>query len=184
MNVIPWKSGDLPRYGYEDYVTWEGKWELIDGIPYAMVPAPARKHQRLAVKIATQLENNLSHCNRCRTYMPIDWKICNTTVVQPDILVVCDDHDEDGPLETPPTLVFEILSPSTARKDKGLKYRLYKFAGVKYYCIVDPQTNSLDIFNFHHKQKHPIDLHATTITFHLRPPDISVELDLPQIFSN
>jgi hypothetical protein len=44
MDGIPMKSGDLPRYKFADYIKWEGNWELIDGIPYAMVPAPARKH--------------------------------------------------------------------------------------------------------------------------------------------
>lgn len=45
-----------------------------------------------------------------------------------------------------PVLVFEIVSPSTARKDKVLKYQLYEKAGVKYYCIVDPETRSAEVF--------------------------------------
>jgi hypothetical protein len=38
----------LPSYTYEDYLHWEGRWELIDGIPYAMSPFPAPRHQRIA----------------------------------------------------------------------------------------------------------------------------------------
>ncbi|NPA51584.1 MAG: Uma2 family endonuclease, partial [Aquificae bacterium] len=49
----------LPHYTYEDYKNWEGRWELIDGVPYAMSPAPAPKHQIVSNKIATQLEINL-----------------------------------------------------------------------------------------------------------------------------
>jgi hypothetical protein len=45
----------LPHYTYDDYVHWEGKWELIDGIPYAMSPAPVPKHQVVS--------NNLSSGN-------------------------------------------------------------------------------------------------------------------------
>ena len=42
---------DLPHYTYEDYVQWEGRWELIKGIPYAMVPMPALRHQELCQNI-------------------------------------------------------------------------------------------------------------------------------------
>jgi Uma2 family endonuclease len=43
-------------------------------------------------------------------------------------------------------MVFEVLSPSTSRKDRGIKYRLYEQAGVKYYCIVDPETKSAEVY--------------------------------------
>jgi len=56
MRYSTLKIEDLPHYTYDDYVQWEGRWEIINGIPYAMVPAPGRKHQRLSVKIAAQLE--------------------------------------------------------------------------------------------------------------------------------
>ena len=49
-------------------------------------------------------------------------------------------------LQIPPVLVFEVLSPSTTRKDRIIKYQLYEQAGVKYYCIWDMKTGSADVF--------------------------------------
>lgn len=46
----------LPSYSYEDYAIWEGDWELIEGIPYAMAPSPMRKHQNLEVLLAQELQ--------------------------------------------------------------------------------------------------------------------------------
>jgi Uma2 family endonuclease len=138
---------DLPHYTYDDYAQWEGRWEIIRGIPYAMTPSPRKKHQFISLKIASQLDAVLANCNdNCTTYQAIDWQITEDTVVQPDVLVVCDDNTGEIKLEIPPVLVFEILSPSTSRKDRVLKYRLYQEAGVKYYCIVDPGTDSVEVF--------------------------------------
>jgi Uma2 family endonuclease len=140
------KIEDLPHYIYDDYVQWEGEWEIIHGIPYAMTPAPRIKHQRLSVKIAAQLESLLKNCADCQTLMPVDWQIAEDTVVQPDLLVVCGKNKSEEKLLIPPVLVFEIISPATAKKDRILKYQLYEEAGVKYYCLVDPDANSMDIF--------------------------------------
>jgi Uma2 family endonuclease len=80
--------------------------------------------------------------------MAVDWQVAEDTVVRPDNLVVCG-HDITGTrLTVPPVLVFEILSPSTSRQDKILKYKLYEKAGVKYYCIVDPESTAADLFEF------------------------------------
>jgi len=85
-------------------------------------------------------------CKKCRAILPVDWPIAEDTVVQPDVLVVCDEYIGIKKLEVTPVMVFEILSPSTARKDKIIKYQLSENAGVKYYCIVDPETNSATVF--------------------------------------
>jgi len=50
MGVL--REEDLPSYTYEDYKLWEGDWELIYGVPYAMAPAPMIKHQAISSKIA------------------------------------------------------------------------------------------------------------------------------------
>ncbi len=138
---------DLPHYTYDDYAQWEGQWELIAGIPYSMAPSPMMKHQRISFKIASQLDSLLSGCEaNCYFYEAIDWQITEDTIVQPDVLVVCGDFEEGKKLETTPVLVFEILSPSTRKKDRVLKYRLYQEAGVKYYCMVDPTVDSIEVF--------------------------------------
>lgn len=46
----------LPHYTYSEYVQWEGRWELIGGIPFAMSPQPSFRHQRVSRRIAAELE--------------------------------------------------------------------------------------------------------------------------------
>lgn len=146
MRTAALKVEDLPHYTYDDYVQWEGRWELIHGIPYAMVPAPIVKHQRICGKIHLQLIELLENCGKCEVLLPVDWPIADDTVVQPDILVVCGENIGVEKLEKTPVMVFEVLSPSTSRKDRVIKYQLYEHAGVKYYCIIDPETNNADLF--------------------------------------
>ena len=133
---------DLPHYTYDDYVQWEGRWEIINGIPYAMAPAPGIKHQEISSNINGQLYRLLKDCRNCTALLPVDWQISEDTVVQPDNLVICDEIPDNRKLLMPPVLVFEVLSPATEKKDRGLKFELYRGAGVKYYCIVDPAGKS------------------------------------------
>ncbi|MEO7309377.1 MAG: Uma2 family endonuclease [Chitinophagaceae bacterium] len=137
----------LPHYTYNDYVQWEGRWELIEGIPFAMSPAPIPKHQRIAAAINTELSNGIkkSRCKTCFVYHPIDYKVAEDTVVQPDVLIVCGKINKPF-LDFPPNLIVEILSPSTALKDRHTKYGIYESEGVKYYIIVDLEKEVFELY--------------------------------------
>ena len=137
----------LDRYTYDDYKKWEGRWELIDGIAYAMSPAPYLKHQRIAARIWKELQDNLE-CEECEAYIaPVDWVIDEKTVVQPDVLVSCEEVDEDTKfLQEPPKIVVEVLSLATALKDLTTKFTLYEKAEVLYYVVINPKSEELEIF--------------------------------------
>ncbi len=77
-------------------------------------------------------------CESCLSLLPIDWKIDEDTIVQPDNLVICHTPEVDQYITEAPELIFEILSKSTAQKETGLKFELYQQEAVKYYIIVDP----------------------------------------------
>ena len=141
------KKEYLPHYTYSDYENWEGNWELIDGIPYAMSPTPGFYHQNVNTAILVQLRNNLKHCKKCIAIMPLDWIIADDTVVQPDVMIICKEVKEKF-LTFPPTVIFEILSPSTAQKDKKLKFALYESQGVKYYVIIDIKAKSAIVYEY------------------------------------
>src|SRR5215211_4745387 len=111
----------LPNYTYDDYVFWEGNWELIDGIPYAMSPAPIPKHQIISLNIAVEFKTALKNCKHCKVLLPIDYKISENTVLQPDILIACKEITKKY-LDFPPSLIVEILSPATVVKDRNTKY--------------------------------------------------------------
>ncbi len=144
------------KYTYADYLTWsdEERWELINGYPYSMSPAPGRRHQEVALNLA-RLFSNFFDGKPCKVYIaPFDVRLSEDTsddhvienVVQPDLSVFCDKRklDEKGAIGAP-DLAVEILSPSTASKDIKTKLLLYQQFGVKEYWIVDPENHSMEI---------------------------------------
>ena len=110
-----------------------------------MTPSPNWRHQRISQLIGYQLERELENCESCRALLPVDWKVNDDTVLQPDNLVVCYQPTGDF-LSKAPTLIFEVLSPSTGNKDKTTKYSIYEREGVEFYCIVDPLDQRASIF--------------------------------------
>lgn len=137
----------LPHYTYSDYLHWEGKWEVIEGIPYAMSPAPLPNHQRIGVNLGSEFRNTLKGCKKCSVYQPIDYLITDDTILQPDLLVVCGEIKKNF-LDFPPVLVVEILSPSSALKDRHTKFTLYENEGIKYYIIIDPSVSEAEVYMF------------------------------------
>lgn len=139
------------RYTYADYYAWDDgkRWELIDGIAYAMSPAPTMSHQGILVELGRQFSNFLKG-KPCKVFIaPFDVRLNGLgdddyDVVQPDVVVVCDRSklDEKG-CNGAPDMVAEILSPSTARKDMVQKFKKYQRAGVREYWIVDPDTKTV-----------------------------------------
>ena len=139
------RAEELPHYTYSDYLKWEGRWELIEGVPFAMVPAPSIAHQTVSSRIAHLLEEALADCPNCQPLLPVDWKISDDTIVQPDNLVVC--YPASGEyLTKAPVLIFEIASPSTESKDRNTKFRLYEQEGVRHYCLVYPHEKLIKVF--------------------------------------
>ena len=132
-------------YTVVEWELWKDAWELIDGAPYCMSPAPGIRHQRINGQLYLELQACMKSCNKCESFLPIDWQISEDTVVQPDISIVCKQVSGNRLLEAP-TAIFEILSPSTEKKDRTIKFELYQNQGVKYYIIVNPESESVEIF--------------------------------------
>jgi len=172
----------IPHYTYDDWVHWEGKWELIEGHPIAMSPSPVPSHQRAAAEIRTELTLALrkANCKKCRAYDPIDYKIADDTILVADVLVVCGDIKKKY-LDFPPALVVEILSPSTALKDRHTKYELYQQEGVKYYIIVDTDKEIIEVYEMKDK-KYELQPGKGPYKFVLES-DCSIEPDFLNVFS-
>jgi len=145
------------RFIYGDYLTWSDneRWELIDGVAYDMSPAPSRRHQKIVGELYRQFSNYLLD-KSCEVYVaPFDVRLPEfdeadediDTVVQPDIVVVCDrDKLDDKGGKGAPDIVIEILSLWTAKKDLLIKYHLYERHKVKQYWVFDPATEEVTIF--------------------------------------
>lgn len=135
-------------YSYADYFSWkiQERVELIRGKIFAMSPAPASRHQRISNIISSKITVFLEN-SPCEVFVaPFDVRLhkknddkLETSVVQPDICVICDSDkiDERGCNGTP-DLVVEILSPGNSKKEMGIKFDLYEEAGVLEYWIADP----------------------------------------------
>ena len=138
------------HYTWSDYERWDDdvRYELINGIPYMMSPAPSLVHQAISSELHLQLALFLKG-KSCKVFSaPCDVRLNanegDDTVVQPDLLVVCDMSKLDGKACIgAPDLVIEISSPSTSRRDKWMKFNLYQAAGVREYWIVDADTQTV-----------------------------------------
>ncbi|MEA1910783.1 MAG: Uma2 family endonuclease [Spirochaetota bacterium] len=146
------------KFTYADYLKWpeQERWELIYGEAWDMSPAPTRKHQHISKKLLFQTENYLQDRDCLVYYAPFDVRLPEgegdrdkeiDTVVQPDLLVVCDKSKlDDAGCKGAPDWIIEILSPSTAVKDLNNKYELYQAKGVREYWIVDPSNYYLTVY--------------------------------------
>ena len=72
--MLALKEEYLPNYTYDDYVLWEGNWELIDGIPYAMSPAPTVTHQEINGNILVALKTALKNVKAVRHFPKLTGK--------------------------------------------------------------------------------------------------------------
>ena len=172
---------DLPHYTYDEYKEWEGRWELIYGVPYAMSPSPVFKHQDISANISSQLKEKLNNCRKCKSVLATDWIISNETTVCPDNLVVCDMNENDSFITKIPAIIFEVLSPSTKKKDRTTKYELFQEHGVKYYVLVEPTGSFAEVYELiDGRYKLQGEFKVDSFKFDLS--DCNVDFDFKQIF--
>ena len=148
----------LPHYTYEEYCQWEGRWEIIEGIPYAMSPAPVPKHQWVTANTIAELRNGIktSGCKNCRVYDFIDIKVSDDTVIQPDSVIVCREITKSF-LDFAAALVVEVLSPSTAMKDRNNKFYIYQSQKIPYYIIIDADKNEIEVHHLKDDGKYQLE---------------------------
>lgn len=148
---------DTQHHCYGDYLAWpeDSRYELIDGSAYAMSPAPDLAHQDVAGEIYRQASNILIG-KPCRAFIaPVDVRLPRQneadenidTVVQPDVLVVCDSSKlERRGVRGAPDWIVEVLSPSTAGHDQIRKRNLYERHGVTEYWLIHPIDRVLTVY--------------------------------------
>ncbi len=146
-----------PQYTVDDYMQWEGDWELWFGHPVSMSPSPLGRHQAIMAKLAHWLMNEMDkHCCGATLMPEVDWIVTNDTVVRPDLVIVCGGAPY-GHVESPPALTVEVVSASSTERDLIYKRDLYRDHLVDNYLIVDPENHSLRL----HRQSN--DWHAEVV---------------------
>jgi len=171
-----------PHYTLADYESWEGDWELWQGTPVAMSPSANFRHQVVSREITTRLIVALEEagCTDCQVVYELDWRISADTVVRPDISLVCGEVKTKF-LETAPKLIVEILSPSTADKDRTAKHGLYEQEQVGYYLIADPEANTLEAWQLESDKYSRLE-RVGNVGFDLAA-DCSIRPDFSEIFN-
>jgi len=157
MGALP-KEQEERGFTYADYKDWElavgERYELIYGEAFAMT-GPNTRHQSVLVELSSQFRVYLRG-KPCQVFpAPYDVRLfyeedeSDDTVVQPDIMVVCDKY-KIGPegCRGAPDLVIEILSPSNTAIEMERKFSLYQEAGVREYWIVDSKNNTIRVHCF------------------------------------
>lgn len=180
---------DEKEYTYADYLAYpdDERWEIIDGIPYLQA-APTPVHQEVLTELVRQIANYLSG-NPCKVYpapfcvrLPLGYEKNEKevkNVVEPDITIVCDKSklDEKG-CNGAPDMIIEILSPSSVKMDRVIKFNKYEIAGVREYWIVEPEQKLVSVFVLQSNQRfgrtelYTEDDKITVATF----PDLTVDL--------
>lgn len=163
------------RYSYADLLDWpdDVRYELYDGFPVALA-SPSRRHQGISGELFGQLRDFLKG-KPCRVYAaPLDVRPFESnddaaadvrTVLQPDLMVVCD-HDklDDRGVRGAPDLIVEIMSKSTKLYDRQIKHELYEAAGVREYWLVDPDRQTVQVYTLHDGKYQTGDVYTATAT--------------------
>ena len=146
-------------YTYADYLLWQfnERVELIKGKIFKMSPAPNRYHQDVSWILSRKIDLFFRK-STCKMYAaPFDVRLINfkestednqvTSVVQPDLCVICDANklDEKGCIGAP-DLIIEILSPGNSKREMDVKFDLYQENGVAEYWIVNPMEKNIYVY--------------------------------------
>jgi Uma2 family endonuclease len=181
---------DTLHHTYGEYLTWpdDERYELINGIAYVKEPpAPLRVHQEVAAALHLQVGLALEGKPYRAYFAPFDVRLPRAdeadeqvdTVVQPDILVVCDlGKLDDRGMRGAPEWLAEILSPSTACHDQIIKLPVYERSGVREVWLVHPTRRTGSIYRLEAgRYGSPLVLELTGRTAISALPGVSIDWD-------
>ena len=179
------------RYTIDERDQWEGRWELVDGIPYALA-APTDAHQEASTGLLTEIRNKLRRIDHpCRVVgAPLDLACPGIAVsdddlynvVQPDLMILCNPVENTSKIKETPKWIAEILSPSSWRVDRNRKLNQYERARISEYWIIDilgPNVR-VEVYRLQN-DKYELALHGSTDTIPLL--NGAIEIDLAEVFS-
>ena len=182
-------------YSYADLLARDDatRYELYDGQLVALA-SPSEVHQSISMALSVQLGSYLMG-KKCRVYAaPFDVRLFEKdgdspesvdTVLQPDLMVVCDHNkiDRRG-VHGAPELVIEILSPTSARYDRLIKFNLYQRAGVKEYWLVDPATCTVCVHTLEEGAYHAATVYSSELSVPVGVLGNDCHIDLSAVFGN
>jgi Uma2 family endonuclease len=146
------------KFTYEDYCLMpeDRRYELIGG-DFFIVPSPSVIHQRVAANLEAILRAFVKEKDLGEVlYAPLDVVLSSHDVVQPDIMFISQSRAHlvtDANIQGAPDLVVEILSSSTAEKDRTLKKKLYARHGVRELWLVNTGAQFIEVFSLEEEEE-------------------------------
>ena len=180
------------QYTYADLLEWDEdiRYELYDGIPVALA-SPTNMHQEISGNLYLQLGLYLKRKKSKAYYAPFDVRLFEKNgdhpedvniVVQPDLMVVCNPEQVDWHgIHGAPDLVIVILSDSTRRIDRLIKFNLYQRAGVREYWLVDPAARNVSVYTLEDSAYHTSSVYDTDSSIRVSVLDNCI-IDLSAVF--
>ena len=152
--------------------------ELVGGKVVMMSPRPRIDHMRVAWAIYKSFDRALEG-KSCEAFADgVDVYLGEKNHFIPDAMIVCDPSQiKANHIEGAPTLVVEVLSPSTQIYDRGAKMQAYAAAGVQEYWIVDPLGKTIEIYRLHDGQ-----LEIQRVYTYYSPKEIEENAEEPERF--
>ncbi len=155
-NAVEYKEQDPnKKLTYQDYILLSEepgyRYEILDGV-LIKEPSPNVMHQRVSRRLQRILEDYFWKVDPDGEVFdaPLDVTFHDITVVQPDLFYVSGEQKlivKDTRIDGPPTLIVEVLSPSSSRKDRLQKLKIYQEGQVQHYWLVNPQEKTLECFS-------------------------------------
>ena len=174
------------KFTHEDYLQLpeDKRYELMEGKFY-MVPSPGWSHQTILKKLFRTLDDYVmdGKLGELR-FAPLDVVFSQEDVVQPDILFILKEHSHiitEKNIQGAPDLIIEILSATTAERDKGLKRKLYAKYGVKEYWLVDSDKQSIEVMKLGEAGFEPVGIYRKEETL-VSPLLKGLHLNLEEVF--
>jgi Uma2 family endonuclease len=188
--LVRMRERDMQHHTYADYLIWSATSgnELVDGVAYVREPpSPSRLHQEIVVELCRQVTNSLRSGHGRAYVAPFDVRLPKDspdddridTVVQPDVLIVCDLQKlDDRGMRGAPDWIAEVLSPSTAGYDRTIKLSAYERAGVPEVWLIDPSDRSVTIHRLAAgRYTHPVVLPLRGQTAIAAVPGVGIDWD-------
>jgi len=153
MSMTPQQSASgTAALGWEEFLELPedgNRYEILDGELVVTRP-PAIRHQRVVLALTRILDGHIVRHGLGELFAnPVAVRLAEKTIVEPDLLFIARERADivaELSVNGAPDLVVEILSPSTAKRDRTVKAQLYARLGVSHYWLLDPQERRLQAF--------------------------------------
>lgn len=152
MHMMRTTGSTAQKLTYQDYLRFPddgNRHELIDGAHY-VTPAPALRHQQIVGDLYFHLRTHIQQHGGGQLFLsPLAVVFTLFDVVEPDLLYVSDARKHiltDKHVQGASDLVIEVISPTTRRRDRGVKLNLYDRKDVAEYWLVDPASNTIRVY--------------------------------------